>query len=238
MEAPDASEVMKSIFRTTLHEIGTPINGIVSASRLLEQELGKGNHEFIQELIQMIGTSANYLQEIFERVRLAAQQENLHRFQLDEIVFDFSKLLDGILRSMAALFMEKQISVVKRMSDDFPHTVFSDRTYLTQIVYNLLTNALKYSPKSTRVTITCFLRDGEKMCMEIADQGIGIPARELPYIFKEYHQIVAGAPSKFGGMGLGLSIVKNLTEVMGGSIEVMSEVGVGSVFTIVLPLKK
>ncbi len=238
MEGPAASEVMKSIFRTTLHEIGTPINGIVTASRLLQQELENGNQEFIQELIQMIGTSASYLQEIFERVRQAAQQENLHRFQLDEIIFDFSKLLDGILHSMAPLFMEKEISVVKRISDDFPHTVFSDRTYLTQIIYNILTNALKYSPKASRVTITCFVRGGEKLCVEIADQGIGIPAKELPYIFKEYHQIVSGVPSRFGGMGLGLSIVRNLAEVMGGNVEVKSEVGVGSVFTIVLPWKK
>lgn len=229
---------MKSIFRTTLHEIGTPINAVVSAARLLKLELDNGNTEFAHELIQMIFSSSNYLHEIFERVRQTAQQENMQKFQMDEIIFDFRKWIDGLLHSMAALFMEKEISIVKRVSEDFPTTIYTDKTYLTQIIYNILSNALKYSPKSTGVTIVCYVRDKNAACIEITDQGIGIPSTELPYIFKEYHQIVSGYNTKFGGMGLGLSIAKSLTEIMGGSIDVKSEVGEGSTFTVILPLKK
>ncbi|WP_173003092.1 HAMP domain-containing sensor histidine kinase [Chitinophaga sp. SYP-B3965] len=238
LDEQSSNEIMKSIFRTTLHEIGTPINAVVSASRLLKLELDNGNTEFAHELIQMIFSSSNYLHEIFERVRLAAQQENMQKFQMDEIIFDFRKWVDNLLHSMAAMFMEKEISIVKRVSEDFPATIYSDKTYLTQIIYNILSNALKYSPKSSGVTIVCFVRDKNTACIEITDQGIGIPTSELPHIFKEYHQIVSGYKTKFGGMGLGLSIAKNLTEVMGGNIEVKSEVGEGSTFTVTLPLKK
>jgi signal transduction histidine kinase len=82
------------------------------------------------------------------------------------------------------------------------------------------------------------VREKDTACIEITDRGIGIPSSDMPHIFKEYHQIVSGHKTKFGGMGLGLSIAKNLTKIMGGNIEVKSEVGEGSTFTVTLPLKK
>lgn len=231
-------ETIQSAFHTALHEIGTPINGVVTASILLKSEIESGNTEFAQELLQMIFSAASNLNEIYERVKQVVRQENRQKFQLMETTFDFRKWLDNLLQSMLALFMEKEISVVKQVPKDFPILISADKVYLTQIIYNILMNALKYSPESTIVSVTCFTDDKERFCIEITDQGIGIPEAELPLIFKEYHQITADIKSRFGGIGLGLSIVRNLTEIMGGSVAVKSEVGVGSTFTVAFPLKR
>jgi signal transduction histidine kinase len=235
---PSSGEMMRSVFHSSLHEIGTPLNAVVSASRLLKTEMENGNTEVARELLKMIFSSADYLSEIFERVRQVTRQENMPAFQLDETIFDFRDWADNLLHSMAALFMEKEISVKKVVADDFPLTVYCDRVYLTQVMYNILINALKYSPAFSSVSITCFIENNESFCIEITDQGIGIPSARLPFIFKEYYQVAPDDQSRFGGMGLGLSIAGALTRLMGGSIYVMSESGAGSTFTVMLPLKK
>jgi two-component system phosphate regulon sensor histidine kinase PhoR len=229
-------EVLKSIFHAALHEIGVPVNGVVTAATFLKREIESGDMAFVQELLQMIFSAANSLNEVFERVREVVRQENQQKFQIMETHFDFRKWLDNVLLSMSALFMDKTISVVKQVSKDFPSSVYADKVYLTQIVYNLLMNALKYSPAGTVVSVSCFA-DAGKFSIEIADQGIGIAAAELPLIFQEYRQLANGLRSQLGGIGLGLSIVKSLTEAMGGEIAVKSEVGVGSTFTITFPLR-
>jgi len=229
-------ETLKSIFHTALHEIGVPINGVVTAATFLKREIESGDKEFVQELLQMIFSAANNLTEIFERVREVVRQENQQNFQIMETHFDFRKWLDNVLLSISALFMDKAISVAKVVTKDFPTVIYADKVSLTQIVYNLLMNALKYSPANTLVSVTCSIH-ADRFSIEIADQGAGISAAELPLIFQEYRQLGNGFKSRLGGLGLGLSIVKNLTEAMGGVITVKSEVGVGSVFTVALPLK-
>lgn len=230
--------MMRSVFHSSLHEIGTPLNAVVSASRLLKAELENGHTEVARELLKMISSSADYLSEIFERVRQVTRQENMPAFQVEETIFEFRDWADNLLHSMAALFMEKEISIRKVVADDFPLTIYCDKVYLTQITYNILINALKYSPACTSVSVTCFIERDESFCIEITDQGIGIPPARLPFIFKEYYRIAPDDKSKFGGMGLGLSIAGALTRLMGGSIYVMSEPGAGSTFTVMLPLKR
>ncbi|PSL43795.1 phospho-acceptor domain-containing protein [Chitinophaga niastensis] len=235
-EQPSA-EMLTSIFHNTLHEIGTPLNAVVSASRLLKNEIERGDTEFAHELLEMIVSSSNYLFDIFERVRQVTRQEKLSKFELDEAIFDFRKWINNLLYSLTSLFLEKEITIEKKVADDFPRTIFSDKTYLTQIVYNILMNALKYSPATTTVSVNCFIEEG-RCCIAVTDQGIGISALEIPNIFKEYHQVAKDFKSKFGGMGLGLSIAKNLVELMDGHIYVESEVSIGSTFTVSVPLKK
>ncbi len=229
-------EVLKSIFHTAMHEIGVPVNGVVTAATFLKREMESGDKEFVQELLQMIFSAANNLNEIFERVREVVRQENQQKYQLMETHFDFRKWLDNVLLSMSALFLDKEISVVKQVPRDFPPVVFADKVYLTQIIYNLLMNALKYSPAGTVVSVACFA-DAAHFGIEVTDQGMGISSLDLPLIFQEYRQLSNGFKSQLGGIGLGLSIVKNLTEAMNGTITVRSEEGAGSTFTVTLPLK-
>lgn len=233
-----SGERMKSIFYTSLHEIGAPVNGIVSASILLKDELDKGHTVYAQELLQTIFSAAGNLNEIFVRIKQVVREDHLLEFRLTETLFDFRKWLDGLLQSMMALFMEKQISIVKQVPRDFPLLVFADKTYLTQIIYNILMNALKFSPESSVVSVTCFVDAEQKFCIEVTDSGIGIPEDKQSLIFQEYYQVTADVTSRFGGIGLGLAVVKKLLAIMGGSITLNSQPGVGSTFTVMFPLNK
>jgi signal transduction histidine kinase len=189
----------------------------------------------VEELLDMIASGAGNLAEIFERVRQSVRYENVARYRLMEDTFDFRKWLDNLVLSMLPLFMEKGISLVKHIPEDFPSQIYADRVYLSQVVNNLLVNALKYSPPLTAVSITCFKGDG-MFGIEITDQGIGIPAKKLPFIFEEYSRMSGDIRTKFGGIGLGLSIAQNLAALMGGRIEVKSREKEGSTFTVIMPV--
>lgn len=231
---PSQKEIV-TIFHSALHEIGTPVNGIVTAASLLKDEIAKGNTETVNELLQMISSASDNLTEIFQRIRQTVRYEEIRRFELFQDVFDFRKWLDNLVLSMLPLFLDKQISIVKHIPDNFPAAIFTDRIYLSQVVNNILMNALKYSEPSTVVTLNCFMKD-EFCCIEIEDQGKGISPEELPYIFREYYTLSEDVQSRFGGIGMGLSISKELVDLMGGRIEVNSKQGEGSTFTIMVPV--
>ena len=219
-----------------MQEVKTPFNGVVAAPRLLQTEFDTGNTAYSKDLLRMISSAAENVDQIFARVRQLLRYENMPYFQLQEEEFEFMKWLKDLLQSMMGLFLEKGISIAKQVSKDFPALIVADKTYLTQILYNILMNALKFSPEATIVEINCFGTEN-KLCIAISDQGIGIPQSEIPFIFKEFHQINADITAKFGGMGIGLSIVKQLLEIMGAGINVTSEPGAGSTFCVVLPIK-
>ncbi|MHA4806523.1 sensor histidine kinase [Flavitalea flava] len=241
---------MKSIFHFTIHEIGIPLEAIVSGCSKVKEEWEKGNAREAREILNAILSSAHNLSEIFGRVRQSIREEEIHKFQLDESIIDFKNWIYDLLNSMTGIFMEKDIFLSIKIANDFPQTIYSDRTYLTQIVYNIVMNALKFSPKASMISIHCFIREKDNFCIEITDQGIGIPSSQIPFIFNEYLQTGtvttcetdsdtdSETGSTFGGMGLGLSVVKNLVEVLGGSISVKSEEGVGSIFTVSVPIKE
>lgn len=236
MRNPRSERQIITIFHSALHEIGTPVNGIVTAASLLKDEMEKGNIETVNELLEMISSAAGNLTDTFQRIRQTVRHEDIRKFKLVQEVFDFRKWLDNLLLSMLPLFMEKQISVVKHIPDCFPSQVFTDRVYLNQVINNILMNALKYSEPETVVTLSCFTRD-EFFCIEVTDQGKGIPSEHLPYIFREYYTLAEDVQLRFGGIGLGLSIARELTALMGGKIEVSSKKDEGSTFTVMIPVR-
>ncbi|TWF31745.1 histidine kinase/DNA gyrase B/HSP90-like ATPase [Chitinophaga polysaccharea] len=225
-------ELLKDIFRGALHEFRAPINAITAAVRLLNDS-PEGNQEFRKGLLQMISTSADNLGAIQERVDEVVQLEKIQKYQLCESHFDFRVWLHALIYSMYPIASEKDIKIIKQVSPDFPVEIEADKTYLTQILYNIIYNSIKYSDKSTIVTISCSVQ--EKICIEISDQGEGIPPAELPFIFNEYYQVDAGRKKK--GVGLGLSIAKKLVEIMGGAITVKSVLSEGTAFSIQLPIR-
>jgi signal transduction histidine kinase len=117
------------------------------------------------------------------------------------------------------------------------NTVKIDPTHLRQIVINLASNAIKYNHPGGKVSIR-FSRphDARLMIIEVQDTGIGIPREKIPNLFAEYYRMALSAPSLIEGTGLGLTFVKRLVELYGGNIDVESEVGVGSLFRVMLPL--
>jgi two-component system phosphate regulon sensor histidine kinase PhoR len=111
-----------------------------------------------------------------------------------------------------------------------------DEHRLQEVIYNLLDNAVKYSQPEGRVRIKAE-RTGDRLRLSISDEGIGIPARDLPRIFERFYRADKARSRELGGTGLGLSIVKHITELHGGYVEAESEVGLGTTINVVLPIR-
>jgi len=109
---------------------------------------------------------------------------------------------------------------------------------LEQVLANLVTNAFKFTAEGSVALRVRHDRAERRMTFEIADTGIGIPARELPHIFDEFRQVDGSMSRQHGGMGLGLALVRHLTALLGGRVDVVSREGVGTTFTVALPLEQ
>ena len=109
---------------------------------------------------------------------------------------------------------------------------------LEQVLANLVTNAFKFTAAGSVAMRVRYAHAERRVTFEIADTGIGIPACELPHIFDEFRQVDGSMSRRHGGMGLGLALVRHLTELLGGEVTVVSREGVGSTFTVVLPLEQ
>jgi signal transduction histidine kinase len=125
--------------------------------------------------------------------------------------------------------------VVVDLPSNLPEPV-TDRRFLAQVLGNLIENALKYSPRDRPCTLGA-RRDGDHLVVWVQDHGIGIPDSELRRIFERFYRVDRGETRRVGGVGLGLTLVRELVDVLGGTIAVESGVGLGSRFTVTLPLR-
>ena len=147
---------------------------------------------------------------------------------------ELKTFLEDLLHKIDPLFKKKQISL--QLEEFPPVTLELDRAGLAKIFQNLLANALKFTPNGKAVTVKVNRTDSS-VVIEVRDQGIGIAWQNLPYIFERFYRADPSRNRESGGFGLGLTIVKELTEAMGGTVEVESILGAGSIFKIRLPIK-
>jgi signal transduction histidine kinase len=127
----------------------------------------------------------------------------------------------------------KELTIEVKMAGDLP-VLQTDRGKLAQIALNLLANAIKFTPEGGTVSVSARAA-GEGLEIEVADTGIGITDVELPRIFDEFHQVDGSSSRTYGGVGLGLALVRRLTSMLGGTVSVHSVVGKGSTFIVRLP---
>jgi len=156
------------------------------------------------------------------------------RMEIHPVQFELEPLIDGCLRTVEPMVKSERLRLVKQIEADLP-SLFTDQDKLKQILINLLSNAVKFTEAGT-VTVAVQRRDRE-ITMAVADTGIGIPPHALGLIFEEFRQADSSTTRKYGGTGLGLSISRHLARLLGGDITVESTVGVGSTFTVTLPLR-
>jgi two-component system sensor histidine kinase SenX3 len=211
------------------HELKTP----VGALNLLAEAVGEAKDD--PEAV--VRFSSRMHQESERLTRLVQQIIDLSRLQNDVLSDDATTIKVGELVSEACEHSatdaeHKDIAIVTSVEADL--YVHGDRAQLHAAVSNLVENAVTYSPEGSRVTVTA-QRDGEEVRLTIADNGIGIPGEELDRIFERFYRVDPARARATGGTGLGLSIVKHVAASNGGSVEVWSEQGLGSSFTLVLP---
>jgi signal transduction histidine kinase len=232
-EAVEASRLKSELVANVSHELRTPLNAIIGYSQLV---LGNTYGPLSQEQvfpIDRILKNAEALGGLINGLLDLAQIEAGKR-SLKISPIEISSLIEEILSSMKPLFKEKGLSLTLNIQKDLLW-IQSDRHKLICLLTHLLSNAIKFTLQGD-ITVSAFERAGEKGAdISISDTGIGIRQDQLSRIFAAFHQIDGTLTREFGGIGLGLAIVKEMTRLLNGKIDVQSEYGKGSTFTLSLP---
>lgn len=214
------------------HEFKSPITSI----RLLLERIGAGrltSADAAAMYASAISREADRLDRLVNRLLLAQQIDAGHQ-RHDLAPASLEEVATEVIRQVQPLADARRIGIELDAAARLPD-VNIDRVTMTDAVENLLDNAIKYSPPDTRISVRLHT-DGGRLCLDVADQGIGIDADELPRVFDKFYRARRGNLQNVRGTGLGLALVKAAVEAHGGTVEAASEPGKGSRFSIRLPL--
>ncbi|MFC3914434.1 ATP-binding protein [Pseudaeromonas sharmana] len=227
----DAANRAKSQFLAVMsHEIRTPMQAILGMLELLEQSELTSTQ---RELIHHVSHSASLLQTLLHDVLDLSRIES-RAMQLESIPFSSRFVLNSVITQLSEQARNKGIALRLDMDPQLPSHLQGDPLRLTQILFNLLGNAIKFTVRGH--VVLSVQRDGDTLVFSVSDTGVGIPEARCHELFHLFRQLDPSTTRRFGGTGLGLAISKRLVELMHGEIGVESQVGVGSRFWFRIPL--
>ncbi len=215
------------------HELKTPLSIIKACvETLLDGAVDDPQHR--RSFLEQLDSQSNRLHAlILDLLSLARIESGEELFEFQPLTV--SEIVQSCLeRHRPRAESKEQILEIMPPAGDEALAVWADEEALEQILDNLLDNAVKYTPQGGRVCVR-WRREGEQVCLEVADTGIGIPESDLPRIFERFYRVDKARSRELGGTGLGLSIVKHLVQAMHGSVHAASRAGQGTTFTIRLP---
>lgn len=225
-----ASRDKTTFISTISHELRTPLNGIVGLSRiLLDTELTAEQEKYLKTIHVSAVTLGNIFNDIIDLDKMERR-----KVQLDNQPVDFTSFLADLENLSALQAQQKGLRFNLEPTLPLPHQVITDGTRLRQILWNLISNAVKFTQQG-QVTVRVRYDEGDMLHFEVEDSGIGIPQDELDKIFAMYYQVKdshGGKPAT--GTGIGLAVSRRLAKNMGGDITVTSEQGKGSTFTLTI----
>jgi signal transduction histidine kinase len=227
-----ANQVKSDFLANISHELLTPLNGIIGFTQLLQS--GKIDVQHSKEFFEDILVSSHHLTQIINNILEIANIES------DKIEFHPSNInLRHLLNEMKEFFQEeiqrKNLQIQINLNP-FLSTVYFDPGKLKQVIYHLLANAIKFNEPYGKIEINVRAINDKFFCIEVKDSGIGIKPNDLQKIFNKFQQLDESMGKKYGGLGLGLFIINRIVEAQNGKIEVHSEFGKGSKFSVILPI--
>ncbi|TET48991.1 MAG: HAMP domain-containing histidine kinase [Anaerolineales bacterium] len=226
---------MKSSFVSIAsHELRTPLNAILGYTDMLQAgvygPLSDKQDGALERVVTNIGHLLNLVNNLLDRAQMEAGTIRLHIAP-----FAPAELIGEVVGVTGVLAKAKGLKLTSRIAKEVPKQIAGDQQRLHQILENLVSNALKFTDEG-EVTIRACAPNEDHWALQVKDTGCGIPPEAQTYIFEPFRQVEETITRQFSGLGLGLSIVRQLAELMGGRIEMESEVGSGSTFTVILPL--
>lgn len=228
-------EKLKSTFVAIVsHELRTPLNAILGYAEMFKESVYGPMNDKQVNMAERIMKNTQRLLGLINDLLDQAQME-AGKLTIQMALVRPAELLENLHGVMDQIAHERGLRLTSEIDDHLPDVLNGDGARLQQILVNLVNNAVKFTDQGT-VHVWLFCPDENKWGMEVSDTGSGIPEDELPYIFDTFRQVEGGETRVHGGFGLGLSIVKQLVSLMSGEIKVDSKVGVGTNFTITLPL--
>ena len=234
----DAANLAKSQFLANMsHEIRTPLNSIIGFSQVLlrRSETMILPQEFLQ-FLQNISISGQTLTTLINDI-LEISKIEAGKIKIIEKDFDLRQFITEIVTVYEAQAIQKKVVFNYDIDAELPVLIHSDKAKLTQVLINLIGNALKFTPENKEVKLK-ISGNNKTLAIVVSDQGIGIPEENLESIFDPFEQTALSVSQHFEGTGLGLAITKRLIGFLGGEISVQSQVSQGSSFEVTLPLKE
>jgi PAS domain S-box-containing protein len=231
-EVERANRLKTEFLASMSHELRTPLHTIIGFSELLGEQLEGPLTDKQQRFVGHILQDARHLLELINEVLDISKIES-GRLELKRETFDFGQCVEEVMAGIRHHAASRNITLENQ--NNFHESLYADRLRLKEILYNLLNNAVKFTPEGGRVWIEAG-REGDTLHISVCDTGIGIPEKEQPSIFEKFYQVGDISGGVREGTGLGLPITKHLVELHGGAISVASQPGKGSSFRLVLPL--
>jgi protein-histidine pros-kinase len=229
----EASRLKSEFLANMSHELRTPLNAIIGFAELMHKgRVGPVSLEHKEYLGDILTSSKHLLQLINDVLDLAKVESGTMEIRPE--VVTVGRLVREVSDILRGLVASKQLTVRTEISPDID-TVRVDPARLKQVLYNYLSNAIKFSLEGGRVTIRVAPVNDELFRLDVEDNGIGIAPEEAALLFVEFQQLDGGAAKRYQGTGLGLALTKRTVEAQGGRVEVRSEPGEGSTFSAILP---